>query len=131
MIESSIIFIEILQRPKKKNIIFKKIIIPRSISIFIFTFIVILVLIGAIKTTKTMKPVRQKLINEIRAKTDLYRIILRILDQLFSIIIKKFLANSTDLQRVIWKNYLEGNKNNEEIVVIIAANIITDINYIR
>src|SRR6266536_2683477 len=101
MIESSIIFIEILQRPKKKNIIFKKIIIPRSISIFIFTFIVILVLIGAIKTTKTMKPVRQKLINEIRAKTDLYRIILRILDQLFSIIIKKFLANSTDLQRVI------------------------------
>ncbi len=77
-----------------------------------------------------MKPVRQKLINEVRAKTDPYRVILRILDPPFSITIKEFLANSTDLQRVIQKNYLGGNKSDEEIIIVVAANITTDINYI-
>ncbi len=32
---------------------------------------------------------------------------------------------------MMWKNYLEENKNDEEIAVIIATNITTDINYIR
>ncbi len=81
MIEFSIIFTEILQRPKKKNIIFEKIAVPYSISIFIFISTVTPVFISAIKTTtKTIKPIRQKLINEIRTKTDPYKIILRILN---------------------------------------------------
>ncbi len=98
MIKSFIISTEILQRPKKKNIIFEEIIISYFISTSIFVSVVILVFISAVKTTiKTMKSVRQKLINKIRAKTDFYKVILRILDQLFSIIIKEFLVNSTDL----------------------------------
>ena len=77
IVEFSIIFIEILQRPNKKNVIFEKIITPRFISIFVSASAVILVSIFAAKTTtKTMKPVRQKLINEVRAKTDFYRVIL-------------------------------------------------------
>ncbi len=89
---------EILQRPKKKNIIFKKIIISCSILISVFASAETLVFTFAVKTIiKTIKPVRQKLINEIRTKTDSYGVILQILDQPFSIIIKKFLANSTDL----------------------------------
>jgi len=77
MVESSIIFIEILQRSKKKNIIFEKIIIPRFISISVSTLVEIPVLTSAAKTTiKTIKLIRQKLINKIKAKTDLYRVIL-------------------------------------------------------
>jgi len=58
MIEFFIISIEILQRPKKKNVIFEKIVIFCFISIFIFTPAEILVFIFAVKTmTKTMKPV--------------------------------------------------------------------------
>src|SRR6266536_1531647 len=53
------------------------------------------------------------------------------LDQPFSTIIREFLANSTDLQRVIWKNYLGESESDEKIATIIAANIITDISYIR
>ncbi len=102
MVEFSIIPIEILQRSKKKNVIFEEIITPRFISISIFVFVETPVFIFAVKTTtKTMKLVRQKLINEVRAKANPYEVILRILDQPFSIIIKKFLANSTDLQCVI------------------------------
>jgi len=98
MIESSIIPAEILQRPKKKNIIFKKITTPRSILISIFIPAVTPISTSAAKiTTKTIKPVRQKLINKIKAKADLYKVILRILNQPFSTIIKEFLANSTDL----------------------------------
>ncbi len=93
---------EILQRLKKKNIIFEKIAIFYFISIFIFTSVVTLISTFAAKITmKTIKPIRQKLINKIKAKTDLYRVILQILNQPFSIIIREFLANSTDLQRVI------------------------------
>ena len=122
---------EILQRPKK-NIIFEKIIISYSISTSVFIFIVTPASTSAVKiTTKTMKPVRQKLINEVKAKADSYKVILRILDQSFSIIIREFLANSTDLQRVMWKSYLGGSKSNEKIAVIIAVNITTDISYIR
>ncbi len=44
---------------------------------------------------------------------------------------REFLANSTDLQRIIQKSYLGENKSNEEIIIIIATNITTDINYIR
>ena len=81
MIESLIMSTEILQRPKKKNVIFKEIIIPRFISIFVFVYAVTPVSISAAKTmTKTMKPVRQKLINKVRTKTNLYKLILRILD---------------------------------------------------
>ncbi len=78
MIEFFIIFIEILLRPsKKKNIIFEEIIIPYFISISVFISAVTLISTSAVKTTtKTMKPVRQKLVNEIRAKADPYRIIL-------------------------------------------------------
>ncbi len=102
MIEPLIIPTEILQRPKKKNITFEKTVIPRSISIFISTPTVIPVPTSAAKTTmKTIKPIRQKLINKIKAKVDPHKIILRILDQPFSIIIREFLANLTDLQRVI------------------------------
>ena len=78
-----------------------------------------------------IKPVRQKLINEIKAKADSYKVILRMLDQPFSTIIKEFLANSTDLQRIIYKNYFEGNESDEKIAITVAANITTDINYIR
>ncbi len=91
-------FIEILQRSKKKNITFEEIIIPRSISIFIFISAETPVFtFAAKKTIKTMKPVRQKLINKIRAKADPHRVILRILNQPFSTTIREFLANSTDL----------------------------------
>ncbi len=78
MIKSPAVFIEILLRSsKKKNIIFEEIVIFCFISIFISAFVVTSVFISAIKTTtKTMKPVRQKLINKIRAKTDLYEVIL-------------------------------------------------------
>ncbi len=71
-------FTEILLRsPKKKNIIFKEIAISRSVLIFISVFVVISAFTSAAKmTTKTMKSVRQKLINEVRAKADLYRVIL-------------------------------------------------------
>jgi len=102
MIESPIILTKILQRPKKKNIIFEELATPRSISTSIFISAETPTPISAVKTTiKTLKPVRQKLINKIKTKTDPYGVILRILNQLFSIIIKEFLANSTDLQRVI------------------------------
>ena len=98
MVEFSIIPTEILQRPKKKNIIFKKIITPRSVSTSISTPAETLTLTSAIKITiKTLKSVRQKLINEIKAKTDFYEVILRILNQLFSIINREFLTNSIDL----------------------------------
>ncbi len=81
MIESFVIFTEILQRPKKKNIIFEKIVTPRFISISIFTPAVTLISTSTIKiTTKTIKPIRQKLINEIKTKTDPHGVILRILD---------------------------------------------------
>ena len=80
---------------------------------------------------KTTKPVRQKLINKIKAKADSYRIILRMLNQPFSTIIREFLANSTDLQRVMWKSYLGESKSDEEIAIVVAVNITTDINYIR
>ena len=77
MIESSIMPTEILQRPKKKNIIFEKIVVFRSISISIFTPAVTPAPTSAAKTTiKTIKPVRQKLINKIRAKADPYEVIL-------------------------------------------------------
>ncbi len=132
MVESFIIFIEILQRPKKKNIIFEKITVPHFILISIFISAEIPAPTSAAKTTtKTIKPVRQKLINKVRANADSYGVILRILDQFFSIIIREFLANSTDLQRVIWKSYLGGSENDEEIVVVVAANITTNISYIR
>ena len=81
MVEFPIIFTKILQRPKKKNIIFEVIAVSRFILIFISAFAVTPALTSAVKiTTKTIKPVRQKLINEIKAKADLYRVILRILD---------------------------------------------------
>ncbi len=68
---------EILQRPKKKNIIFEKIITPRSISTFIFIPTKTPAPTSAAKTTiKTIKPIRQKLINKIKTKTDPYKIIL-------------------------------------------------------
>ncbi len=78
MIEFPIILTEILLRPpKKKNIIFEEIIISRFISIFISAPALTPAPTSAAKTTtKTMKPVRQKLINEVRAKTDPYKIIL-------------------------------------------------------
>ena len=50
---------EILQHPKKKNIIFEEIAISRFISIFIFIPVVTPVSTSTVKiTTKTMKPVR-------------------------------------------------------------------------
>ncbi len=132
MIESLIMSTEILQRPKKKNVIFEKTIVFRFVLIFISASAVTPVPTFAAKTmTKTMKPVRQKLINEVRAKADLYRVILRMLDQPFSTIIREFLANSTDLQRVIQKSYFEESESDEKIAIIIVINIITDINYIR
>ena len=68
---------EILQRPKKKNIIFEKITTFRSISISISAPTVTPAPTSAAKmTTKTMKPVRQKLINKVRAKADPYKVIL-------------------------------------------------------
>ncbi len=131
MIESFIIPTEILQRPKKKNIIFEELIIFYSVSTSISIFTEILASISAAKTTiKTMKSIRQKLINKVRAKADPYKIILRILDQPFSTIIREFLANSIDLQRVIQKNYLGKSKSDEEIATIITINITTDISYI-
>ncbi len=90
--------IEILQRSKKKNIIFEEIIISRSVSTSVSIFVEIPAPTSTAKTTiKTIKPVRQKLINKVRAKADPYGVILRILDQFFSTIIREFLANSTDL----------------------------------
>ena len=98
MIEFFVIPTKILQRPKKKNVIFEEIVVFCFISTFIFIFTEILVPTSAAKTTtKTMKPIQQKLINKIKAKADLYGVILRILDQFFSTIIREFLANSTDL----------------------------------
>ncbi len=77
MVESSIVSNEILQRPKKKNIIFDKVAISRFVSIFVFILAVTPVFTFTDKmTTKTMKPVRQKLINEIKTKADPYGIIL-------------------------------------------------------
>ncbi len=78
MVEFFIIPTEILLRSsKKKNIIFEEIAAPRFISIFIFISIVTLVFIFAVKTTtKTIKPVRQKLINEVKTKADFYGVIL-------------------------------------------------------
>ena len=67
----------LLRSPKKKNITFEEIAAPRSISIFIFVPAVTPAPTSAIKTTtKTIKPVRQKLINKIKAKADLYKVIL-------------------------------------------------------
>ncbi len=98
MIESPVVPTEILQRPKKKNIAFEKIAISRSVSISISTPAVIPASTSTVKTTtKTIKPVRQKLINEIKAKADSYKVILQILNQPFSTTIREFLTNSTDL----------------------------------
>ncbi len=59
MVKSLIIPTEILQRPKKKNIIFEEIIISRFILISIFTPVMTPAFIFAIKMiTKTIKPVR-------------------------------------------------------------------------
>ncbi len=81
MIEFSIMPTEILQCSKKKNIIFEKIVTPRSILISIFTPAETPAPTSTAKTTtKTIKPIRQKLINKIKAKVDSYKIILRILD---------------------------------------------------
>ncbi len=56
MIKSLIIFTEILQRPKKKNIIFEKITTPRFISIFIFIFTVTPVSTSAVKIRVVIQP---------------------------------------------------------------------------
>ena len=62
---------------KKKNVIFKKIVVFYFVSTSISVSAVTLLFISAVKTTmKIMKPVRQKLINEIRAKADFYEVIL-------------------------------------------------------
>ncbi len=59
MVESFIIPTEILQRPKKKNIIFEEATISHSISTSISTFAVTLISTSTVKTTtKTMKPIR-------------------------------------------------------------------------
>ncbi len=59
MIEFFIMSTEILQLPKKKNIIFEEIAAPHFISIFVFTPAETPAPISAAKTTtKTMKPVR-------------------------------------------------------------------------
>ncbi len=59
MVKSFIVLTEILQRPKKKNIIFKEIAAPRFVSIFIFISAVTLVSTFAVTITmKTIKPVR-------------------------------------------------------------------------
>src|SRR6266536_5942391 len=100
MIESPVVPTEILQRPKK-NITFEKIALSRSVSISISTPAVTPASTSTVKTTtKMIKPVRQKLINEIKAKADSYKVILQILNQPFSTTIREFLINSTDLQRV-------------------------------
>ena len=81
MVEFLIMFTEILQRPKKKNVIFEELVVPRFISIFVFVSTETLISIFAAKITiKALKPVRQKLINKVRAKADPYGVILRILD---------------------------------------------------
>ncbi len=81
MVESFIMFTEILQRSKRKNIIFEKLIIPRFILISVFISAEISTPTSAAKIMiKTLKPIRQKLINKVRAKADPYKIILRILD---------------------------------------------------
>ena len=50
---------EILQRPKKKNVIFEKIVTPHSISTSISVFVETPAPTSAAKTTmKTIKPVR-------------------------------------------------------------------------
>ncbi len=59
IVESPIMLIKILQRSKKKNIIFKKIITPRSISTSISTLAETSAPTSTAKTTiKMMKPVR-------------------------------------------------------------------------
>ena len=59
MVESPIISTEILQRSKKKNVIFEKVATSRFISTSIFVLVVIFVSILAAKmTAKTIKPVR-------------------------------------------------------------------------
>src|SRR6266498_5069801 len=128
MVESPVVSTEILQRPpKKKNVIFEEIAISRSVSTSVFVSAVTSAPTSAVKMTmKTMKPVRQKLINEVRAKADPHGVILRMLDQPFSTIIREFLANSTDLQRVMWKSYLGGSESDEKIATAIAADITTD-----
>ncbi len=56
MVESFVVPTEILQRPKKKNIIFEKIVFSRFISTSVFISTEILVFISAAKTTtKTIK----------------------------------------------------------------------------
>ncbi len=81
MVEFSVIPTEILQRPKKNNVIFEETITSRFISISVSIPAVTSASTFIVKTTtRTMKPVRQKLINEVKVKADLYRIILRILD---------------------------------------------------
>ncbi len=58
MVKSPIISTEILQRSKKKNVIFEKVATPHFISTSIFILVVILVSILAAKmTAKTIKPV--------------------------------------------------------------------------
>ena len=80
MVESPVMSTEILQRPKK-NVIFEEIVVSRSVSISVSAFVEIPAPTSAVKMMiKTMKPVRQKLINKVRAKADPYRVILRILD---------------------------------------------------
>ncbi len=59
MVESPVMLTEILQRPKKKNVIFEETVISRFISRFISVPAVISAFISAAKTmTKTIKPVR-------------------------------------------------------------------------
>ncbi len=59
MVEFFIVSTEILQRPKKKNVIFEEVVTSRFISIFIFVSAVTPASTSAVKTTmKTIKPVR-------------------------------------------------------------------------
>ena len=68
---------EILQRSKKKNVIFKETAVSRSVSTSISAPAETLISTSAVKTMiKTMKPVQQKLINKIRAKADPHKVIL-------------------------------------------------------
>jgi len=71
---------EILQRSKKKNVIFKETAVSRSVSTSISAPAETLISTSAVKTMiKTMKPVQQKLINKIRAKADPHGVILQYL----------------------------------------------------
>ncbi len=70
----------LLRPPKKKNVTFEETTTPRSISISISAPAVTPAPTSAAKTTtKTMKPVRQKLINKVRAKADPHGVILQYL----------------------------------------------------